>query len=475
MIGRRVLAGAGGLLLPAVLILLWFGMARGQGVAARPEAPLPGGDPFTPPLSITVEMYRLTASGAQRLPLTMCSADDTAFGCTAFCSESGYGCPGDAIFPYPYLTGTITVGVETDYLLDVVPREMGPWYDPVALEAQAVAARSFAFYYTASPPTLLPYNNSASFQAFIPRTFERQFPENYPNDEDFQWDDPCGAQYEQLNSAQQLVCDALREFAYLSYGDQSPLRAQFSADAYGQTVDGSTAGLEAVPDPISTACDADNLGHGRGMSQEGASRWARGNECSYPGAPVVGDNPPGGAWSVAWQRDQILAHYYTGIHLRGPDGEQLTPDYRWNPLAVDWGVPGNQPPVFSYPLSIPITIWVQNTGTTTWLTGTVGMVQVWKPANPTGTLTGTFRTAITLTRWMTPGGSAQVPLTLTTGMLPAPGVYTLTIDLAVADGSGGWLLFSQAEPARPWFPLSMVVGVDAAPVRLYLPLVGHDP
>lgn len=64
--------------------------------------------------------------------------------------------------------------------------------------------------------------------------------------------------------------------------------------------------LIAVDDPISSHPDIVQDGHGRGMSQKGASRWARGN-LSY------NINQDLGAWSVRWERaEQILVHYYSG-------------------------------------------------------------------------------------------------------------------------------------------------------------------
>ena len=409
---------------------------------------------FAPPDEIGVEIYRLTASGARREPLTMCAEGDTAWGCTAFCNESGFSCPLDHVFVYPYPTGTITVAMQTDYLLDVVPREMGSWYDSVALEAQAVTARTFAYYYAHNPPTLIPFNNSASFQAFIPRSFERVFPTKFPSDDDMQWDDPCGAAYDQLNPGQREVCDAVALPHYLSYQDETPIRSRFSADVFEYTTDGTEAYHVSVPDPISTACDAEDFGHGVGMSQEGASRWARGHECSYAGAPVKGDNDPGGPWRLTWNRDQILTHYYTGVHLRGQNRNRLTPDYRWNPLDVFWGTPENQLPSLTYPKSYPFEMRIQNTGTVTWMTGMVGVVQRWTNGE------GVYQSAASKEMSLAPGETLITPITLTTQILPGAGMYTLSVDLAVQDAVGTWVPFGELEPGLPWFPFEMSFQVD---------------
>ena len=112
--------------------------------------------------------------------------------------------------------------------------------------------------------------------------------------------------------------------------------------------------LIAVDDPISSHPDIVQDGHGRGMSQKGASRWARGN-LSY------NINQDLGAWSVRWERaEQILVHYYTGIHLRDSAGNALTPAWRWNALSQD------TPLTLFLGSSADVTFVVQNTGTKTW-------------------------------------------------------------------------------------------------------------
>lgn len=274
---------------------------------------------YSPPSQITVWMYRLTGAGGIQPPPTLCSSGDASFGCTAFAGDSNHA--------YPYSTNPVTIPIETDYLLDVVPQEMGTYYHPVALQAQAIAARSYAYWHIHQGSTI---NNSTQFQAFIPYKFESLPPVTFPNNPG----DPCASN--NLNNNQRIICGAVAPRHYISYGtypnDDLPAFTEFSADVWGRTDPGSQPYLVAVDDPISTGCDANNFGHGRGMSQEGASRWARGNRCSYPGQ---GDDP----WSVRWERtEQILVHYYTGVHIRdaGNNNALLTPSYRWNPLQIDW-------------------------------------------------------------------------------------------------------------------------------------------
>jgi hypothetical protein len=111
-----------------------------------------------------------------------------------------------------------------------------------------------------------------------------------------------------LNNAQTLVCNAVEPRYYISYYGNEPAQAEFTSDVYNSTVTDPgpeySPYIHSVQDPISTACDANNLGPLMGMSQEGASRWARGHECSYDDAPVFGGNAPGSTWSIKWGRPE---------------------------------------------------------------------------------------------------------------------------------------------------------------------------
>lgn len=296
---------------------------------------------FTPPTNITVRMYRLLIDGSSTGIL--CSPNDTSYGCTAFV--------GDPSHAYPYgSSNPVTIPIETDYLLDVVPQELPPYYHPTALQAQAIAARSYAYWHIHQGSAI---NNSTQFQAFIPYKFE-SLQRNVTPDNPIS---PCASH--NLNTDQSIVCNAVAPRHYVSYGsyphDDLPAFTEFFADAWGYTVSGSKPYLQGVEDPISTGCDANNFGHRRGMSQEGASRWVRGNQCSYASA---GDVP----WSVRWEHaEQVLTHYYTGIHIRNASGEQLTSAYRWNALQLN-----NTPTHVSPGHTSYVSIWLQNTGTASW-------------------------------------------------------------------------------------------------------------
>ncbi|PKO19558.1 MAG: hypothetical protein CVU38_21555, partial [Chloroflexi bacterium HGW-Chloroflexi-1] len=63
-----------------------------------------------------------------------------------------------------------STAVNNRYLRDVVPQEMGPAaYHPTAIQAQAIAARSFAYYHIRQGSSI---NNSTQYQAFIPRKYD---------------------------------------------------------------------------------------------------------------------------------------------------------------------------------------------------------------------------------------------------------------------------------------------------------------
>lgn len=224
----------------------------------------------------------------------------------------------------PYATNPVTVSIEGDYLLDVVPREMGPsGHHPLALRAQAIVARTYAYcaIHAWEQPgggegdpywgnCLREINNSNSFQVFVPYHFDT------------------------LTSAdQQAVQDAVAEVAHLIDAEETErgaIFAEFSADAYLRTAAGDYDYLRSVEDPISY--DPAILGiisatgaHQRGMSQNGANRWAWGNSSRLGG---------GEPWSVRWEDErEILVHYYTGVHLQDGGGYSLTPEDRWNLLT----------------------------------------------------------------------------------------------------------------------------------------------
>lgn len=328
---------ARGLLVMLLLTLLV------SGSAAAPASQ------FIPPVNITVQMYTLYEGGSLYQPLTPCTSGNTSWGCTAFCNNYPYPGPcSSPSRPYTYTTSTVAVSIENDYLLDVIPQEMNPAiFHPNAIYAQAIAARTYAYYHIYYTSTI---NNSTSFQVFVPYKFESLFPATDPNIPST----PCAST--NLNISQRTVCDATASRLYIThYITTTPAFTEFFSDRQYNTV--SNPGfpyLLGVADPISIyPTDPDIDGHGRGLSQYGASRWARGNTCGdtrYTCAP----------WSVQWLRyEQILTHYYTAIHIRDANGTPLTPEYRWN--ALSQSVPSPM-----YYQSYVASIRLQNTSAYTW-------------------------------------------------------------------------------------------------------------
>ena len=325
-----------------LVIVLWSTMLP-SSIAAPMSS-------FTPPTNITVRMYRLFSEGGSTGIL--CSSNDTSYGCTAFVGDSGHA--------YPYGTNNpITIPIETDYLLDVVPSEVSvEAFHPTAIQAQAIAARSYAYWHINQGSTI---NNSTQFQVFVPYAFEVLPPTTFPDNSG----DPCASN--NLNDDQRIVCSAVAPRHYISYGtypnDNLPAFTEYFADIPNRTLNGGQPYLIAVDDPISSHPDIVQDGHGHGMSQKGASRWARGN-LSY------NINRDLGAWSVRWeQAEQILVHYYTGVRIRDANKQILIPADRWNPLQINWGASGNRPPIMYHGSTYPISVEVQNTGVSDWTCG----------------------------------------------------------------------------------------------------------
>lgn len=299
---------------------------------------------YTSPTEIYVRFWWLQNDGTRDPSNIECSSGHTAYGCSAYTG-----------LYFPYDTNPALVSVENDYLLDVVPRETDPrFYHPLAESAQAIAARSFAYYWHNQGYNLWNAADHFNGQVFVPYTFEYWLG-NFPDNPDA----PCTSG--NLNSAQTIVCNAVEPRHYLSpSNDDAPIKAEFSSDNADWTEAGDQPYLQSIYDAISTGCDADSDDHDRGLSQEGASRWARGNQCALPGS---GNLP----WSVRWvNAQQILFHYYTGVHLRAADDNNaiLSPENRWNPLSI--AKSGTCPPWMTPGENCIFTFTVQNTGIHNW-------------------------------------------------------------------------------------------------------------
>jgi len=330
--------------------------------------------------TVHVVFFRLNPDGSLKL-----DANDIPATCTLKVSDTiydnSYGCTqypnGGYAYAYPYPNNPYDVPMETDYLLDVLAHEMDPhlFYDPNSAEpnktlpaarAQSVAARTLAYYKESWPLTNfgdggtrsdgLPYTGWPAAQLDIPFAFEAwiQSPPlsmntpvvpNNPSS-------PCAST--NLEYLETYVCDAVTSTQGIIVSiNGSVIDAEFGNDMEHHTANGNTY-LVSVQEPISTICDVGIVGNGLGMSQNGANRWVKGDQCATVGS---GSQP----WPVKWSDyRQILVHYYTGIDILGSGGK-IAPDDRWNLLnrsVIPAEIPSGQ--------EYPITLTIQNTSTSDW-------------------------------------------------------------------------------------------------------------
>lgn len=156
-----------------------------------------------------------------------------------------------------------------DYVKRVVPHEVFPSWPADTLRAQAVAARTYGWDKYLEDPTA-PYhvtdwvNNQYMCDTTVPST-------------------------------SQAVDDTTGE--YLAYNGQV-ITAMFSAENSSPTKTNNNVDyLQAIDDPVSFGQTRN--GHGYGMGQWGAQRWAA---------------------QHGWSYQAILRHYYTGVTVEQPGG-----------------------------------------------------------------------------------------------------------------------------------------------------------
>lgn len=394
-----------------------------------------------PATHVRVEMLRLTNTGAIQLPRTNCTPNDDNNGCTV----------NAALGLYPFGSNT-TPTVEIDgnsttpynrYLLDVIPKEMSPdLFQNAAIYAQAIAARTYAYFFAQGNVTI---NNSNEKQVFVPWT------------------------YENLSAANKsVISNAVASRNYLSTATSSDaIFSEFFADIPLSTVQGDYGYLKAVPDPISSHPDVVMDGHGRGLSQKGAGRWARGAssyQC-YPGAACTPPpSQPHFKWSVLWSNsNQILTHYFTGIHVRDANRNIQTAQNRWVPLGLRWntGDGVNAPMILCSGQSVSVVIELQNTGTTTWQSNTASVIFRGNNAQ---------ETQAAITQLLSPGETATVALDFFAPTTHSQGTpYEYRFDMKI---SGQY--FSSQQPLWPMYitsnSLYLVPNCTKPPV-VYLPLL----
>ncbi len=420
-----------------------LGVVWGDGIHAPPGNVPRSSTAFAPPQQISLTVFRLTANGG--VTADKCTPGDSSFGCV---HAAGQG-------TYPYATNPITISMENDYLLNVVPQEMPLSFEPIALEAQVVAARTYAYWHINRGSKI---NNSISYQAFVPGKFAAYGaqPDNLA--------EPCASL--NLSAAQRKLCDAMRTPRYLSpAASDVPVLTEFSADWPDRTVGrASQPGLVAVDDPISNTsngiCTSSGAGsHGRGLSQTGAQRWARGTQCAYGTARAF--------WSVRWRTaEQLLFHYYTGVRLRDASGAPADLESRWNPLAIAGGErisPG---------VPNAMIVKVQNTSPAAWAcdSAVISRTLGYRWVSNTQTIDGLGQAAVPC--GLAPGDpSPSVSLVITDAPDWTPGPYSMTLDMRAHMTDSTLLWFSD----EGWAPYTLTFQLSV-PIRqvIWLPAVVRE-
>ena len=394
------------------------------------------------PQQVNVTMLRLDANGAPKTDskgnYEKCRTKpkDTAYGCVEVNNTGA---------TYPYETNPVSVPVETDYLVNVLPHEMDVTiHNPpvAALKAQTLAARSIADWKYRANGFI---NNSIFNQVFVPRSFEF-----YTRSVPLVWrTDPCNKNggYNTLNALQTQICDVVTSTTgqYLSHGGTGlSIDAEFGSDAGSLTVaEGTQPYLKSVHDPISTTCGAVWNYSGWGMSQKGAMRWALGSQCASQADQSMFNNGQTSPWPVIWSDyRQILAHYYTGIDILNANGNKIAPDNRWNLLSHNIPTSMNLGQTYTFDL------YLQNTSTSDWAPGDVTLEYQWtlmwqEPQRDGWTTIGSL-----------PSVSKGAPVQLSSISITAPStpeVYTLHLDLKRANGD--W--FTYAGWPHPKFDFNM--------------------
>ena len=385
----------------------------------------------------------------------MMHLDDNGFSLGRYCYQGDgeeTGCveeesgltypPSDPSITYakPGFVNPLRINIENYYLKNVLPREMDvATYDPPleALKAQALAARSIADWkaIVRGADEFKSIDNSVNNQIFKPGSY------------DF-YDDADSTKADEIRDR---IDQAILETSgqYLFYpNDQgrSSLDAEFSNDIGARddngklvTVDGKQAYLIPIQDPISDGCDLSPVGNGWGMSQKGAMRWAKGNQCA--GSE---DQP----WSVKWDDyRQILAHYYTGIDILNDSGNPIAPGARWNLLRHNnFEKPIGEIPILPSMSEHVIDIQFQNTSTFDWHTGEIIIGYQWTQGE----------TPVNTEKWREAGvilipqgapilkGKTSDVLSLSVETPITSGLHTLHLDLKrnglwfSEQGNGGW-------------------------------------
>ncbi len=188
--------------------------------------------------------------------------------------------------------GQIDIFPFEEYVKRVVPYEMPASWPAEALKAQAVSARTYAWWFVLR-------HTAWDFDVTDWTDYQVMGPNTYPA----------------TNAAVEATTGQ-----YLAYGEDVIL-AEYSAQNGSPTLprgsvsspDPSFPYLRSVDDPV---CFGEvRNGHGRGMSQVGSRRWA--------------------AW-YGWSYAQMLMHYYTGVTLQLPANGSSWPALPVGAVVKPW-------------------------------------------------------------------------------------------------------------------------------------------
>ncbi|NOX60940.1 MAG: hypothetical protein GXP42_03195 [Chloroflexi bacterium] len=407
-----------------LLLARWEGSDRGANlILVSPDEPIPfGANDARAANVIPPEANARPERGARH---EQEPADVTAARVNVF-----HDCPGDP------LNGLRHEDVPLEsYVAQVLPNEWIPSWDEAALDAGAIAARSWAL-------------------APAPRSNCLLLPDG-PEGECYVNTWNCGQNFRPGSQRPQTDAAVARTaFQYLTYeAADFPLEvvnAQYRRDTGNPTESWLDAGsgypyLAAVVEPVS---EEETLGPG--MSQVGSQRWASGE-----------------GLTTRW-RDarQILAHYYRGVEVRGGDGQVLTPPYRWNPLQVEWAgrgewlCPGE---------ARELRVWVQNTGTAAWPMAGEGAVSLrYRWLDEEGMVAAEGEGAAGMPREVWPG--EDVRLNLRVQAPPATGgAHVLVLDMfREAAGREEGMFFSQQQPSWPDYRIDVRLSEACA---LFKPMI----
>jgi hypothetical protein len=254
-----------------------------------------------------------------------------------------------------------------EYVARVVPAEMPAFWQYDALAAQAVAARTYAWKQILAGRTKYDVSDWADFQMM------------------------CDDRYPISDAA---VADTAGQYlSEIGDADFLPISAMYSAENGHPTLTNpNVTYLQAVPDLF--ALGQVRYGHGYGLSQWGAQRRALAGH-SYR---------------------QILAHYYSNVHLQNAlKPTQPLAGFR-TPLPGDWWTTNTlrwQTLTTATASTVTVSITATHSlTTTTWLTGASGLWQT--PLTlPTGSV-------LTATLWVDGERQEQValPVDMTTPAAP---------------------------------------------------------